>query len=89
MDDRDIADAIKLVEELVRYLFEWSIDRRPCQNHVWIGEKEPIGPFNDKKLWNEKQIKKLLLTVTVADSERFTTKNKPITYTGAFVELYN
>ena len=26
--------------------------------------------------------------MTVADPKRFTAKNKPITYTGAFVELY-
>ena len=30
-----------------------------------------------------------MLTVTVADPERFTPKGKPVTYTGAFVELYN
>ncbi len=29
-----------------------------------------------------------MLTVTVADPERFTLKGKPITYTGALVELY-
>ena len=28
------------------------------------------------------------MIVTVADPERFTAKGKPITYTGAFVELY-
>ena len=38
---------------------------------------------------SEKQIGKLLLIVTVVDLERFTVKGKPITYTGAFVELYN
>lgn len=27
--------------------------------------------------------------MTVADPERFTLKGKPVTYTGAFVELYN
>ena len=27
--------------------------------------------------------------MTVADPERFTSKDKPITYSGAFVELYN
>ena len=31
----------------------------------------------------------LLLTVTVADPERFTFKSKPVTYTRVFVELYN
>ncbi len=29
-----------------------------------------------------------MLTVTIADLERFTLKGKPVTYTGAFVELY-
>ena len=45
-------------------------------------------PTNERKPWNGKQIEKLLLIVTVADPERFTAKGKPITYTGAFVELY-
>ena len=27
--------------------------------------------------------------MTVADPEKFTPKDKPVTYTGAFVELYN
>ena len=35
-----------------------------------------------------KTIEKLLLIVTVADPEQFMAKAKPITYTGAFVELY-
>ncbi len=30
-----------------------------------------------------------MLTVIVADLERFTLKSKPVTYTEAFVELYN
>ncbi len=30
-----------------------------------------------------------MLTLTVADLERFTLKNKLVTYTEAFVELYN
>ncbi len=30
-----------------------------------------------------------MLTVTVADPERFTLKGKPVIYTGAFVEVYN
>ena len=30
-----------------------------------------------------------MFTVTVADPERFTPKSKSVTYTGAFVELYN
>ena len=31
----------------------------------------------------------LLLTVTIADPKRFTLKNKLVTYTRAFVKLYN
>ena len=51
---------------------------------------EPINqPSNKKKPWNGKLIRKLLLTVTVTDPEWFTPKGKPVTYTGAFVELYN
>ncbi len=30
-----------------------------------------------------------MLTVTVVDPERFTLKDKPVTYTEAFVEFYN
>lgn len=44
---------------------------------------------NNRKLQNRKQIRKLLLTKTVADLEQFTAKNKQITYTEVFVELYN
>ena len=44
---------------------------------------------NEGKPWNGKLIRKLLLTVTVGDLERFTLKDKPVTSTGAFVELYN
>ena len=51
--------------------------------------REPIHePTNERKSWNGKQIRKLLLIVTVADPERFTAKGKQITYTGTFVELY-
>ena len=39
--------------------------------------------------WNGKLIRKLLLIVTVADPEWFTLKDKPVIYTGAFVEIYN
>ena len=36
-----------------------------------------------------KLIEKLLLIMTIVDPERFTPKGKPITFIGAFVELYN
>lgn len=44
---------------------------------------------NEKKSWNSKLMKKLLLTITVANLKRFTFKNKPIIYTRTFVKLYN
>ena len=51
---------------------------------------EPINqPSNKRKPWNGKLIRKLLLTVTVVDPKRFIPKSKLVTYTGAFVELYN
>lgn len=34
-------------------------------------------------------IKKLLLTITVADAQRLHRKGKTVIYTGAFVEIYN
>ena len=52
--------------------------------------KEPINqPSNKGKLWNGKLIRRLLLTMIVPDLERFTHKGKRVTYTRAFVELYN
>ena len=65
--------------------------------YQWTPSSEPYmdsrgeliyEPINKKKLWNRKQIVKLLLIVTVADPKRFTAKGKSITYTEAFVELY-
>ena len=89
MDGKDIADATKLVNELVRCSLVWGTDGRPRQDHIWIGGGEPIHePTNERKPWDGKQIGKLLLIVTIADPERFMAKGKPITYTGAFVELY-
>ena len=50
---------------------------------------EPINrPSNKGKPWNDRLIGRLLLTVTVADPERFTHKGNSVTYTGACVELY-
>ena len=46
-------------------------------------------PRKKGKPWNSKLIERLLLTVTMADPERFIPKDKPITYIGALVELYN
>ena len=64
--------------------------QQPCQDHIWIGGRELINqPSNKEKTWNGKLIGRLLLTMTVADLERFTPKGKSVTYTGAFVELWN
>ncbi len=86
MDGKDISDATKLVKEHVRCSLEWGTSGQPRQDHIWIRGREPR---NERKSWNGKLIVKLLLTVTVADPERFTLKGKPVIYTGAFVELYN
>lgn len=50
MNGKDIADAIKLVKELMQCSLVWSTDRRPCQDHIWIGEGELIDkPTNERK----------------------------------------
>ena len=59
---------------------------QPRQDNIWIGGGEPR---NEKISWNGKLIGKLLLTITVVDPERFTLKENPVTYTRAFIELYN
>lgn len=40
-------------------------------------------------LWNDKLIRKLLLTVTMANLERFILKNKLVTYIRELVKLCN
>ncbi len=59
---------------------------QPWQDYIWIGGGEPR---NEGKPWNGKLIRKLLLTVTVVDPERFTPKSKSVTDTKALVECYN
>ncbi len=86
MDGKDISDVTKLGKEHVRFLLEWGTSGQLRQDHIWIGGREPR---NEGRPWNGKLIRKLLLTLTVADPERFTLKGKPVTYIGAFVELYN
>ena len=55
-----------------------------------MGARKPNNwPSNRRKLWNSKLIEKLWVTMTLADPERFTLKDKPVTYTCAFVKLYN
>lgn len=53
-------------------------------------EKKPINQSNNKKkLKNSKVIRKLLLTITIANSKWFIPKNKLNTYTVIFIKLYN
>lgn len=59
------------------------------RSRIDSGKKSEDELFNDRKLWNRKQRRKLLLIVIFADLEQFTAKSKSIIYTGAFVELYN
>ncbi len=90
MDKKDIVDVTKLVKKLAQCLLEWGSDKFLHQDYVWIGKREPEnGLLKDKKSWNRKQIGKLLLILTIADSKQFTDKSKSITYIRAFVELYN
>lgn len=44
---------------------------------------------NEEKLWNNKLIGRLLLTVTVTDSKLFTFRNKLVIYIAAFFVLNN
>lgn len=53
-------------------------------------EEEQINwPGNERKIKNSKLIKKLLLTVNMADLKWFTPKGKSVTYTEVFVEIDN
>lgn len=52
-------------------------------------KKSINGPINEKKLQNGKKIRKLLLTVTVVNLERFIIKSKSIIYIEVFIEIYN
>lgn len=90
IDDKDIADATKFLKKLMRFFLAWSINRYFCQNTILIrGEKSIIGPINEKKSWNRNRIRKILLTVIVADSRQFTMKKQPFLYTRVFIELDN
>ena len=86
MDKKDISDATKLVKEHVQYSLKWGTSGQLRQDHIWIRKGEPK---NEGSSWNGKLIRKLLLTITVADPERFTPKGKPVIYMRVFVELYN
>lgn len=44
---------------------------------------------SEKKLQNIKLIRKLLSIIIVADQKQFITKDKLVTYTRTFAELYN
>ncbi len=86
IDGKDILDATKQVKKHVQYLLEWSNSGRSQQDYIQITEGEPR---NKGRPWNGKLILKLLLTIIVPNSERFTPKGKSVTYTGVLVELYN
>ena len=74
----------------MQYLLEWGFDKHLCQDYMWIRKRKPEDkPLNNRNLWNKKQIRKLLLIVTIADLKQFTDKNKSNTYIGTFIELYN
>lgn len=88
MDDKDITNVTKLFKEMVQYLLDLSINNCPQYDYIFIRGRE-AEDFNDRKSWNGKQIRKLLLIVIVADLDRFTTKSKLITYIRVFVKLYN
>ncbi len=50
MDGKDIADATKLVKELMQYLLKSGSNKYFCQDYVWIRGKEPQdGLLNDRK----------------------------------------
>ena len=50
IDGKDIADATKLVKELVRCSLVWSTNGRPRQDHIWIGGGEHIHePTNERQ----------------------------------------
>ncbi len=90
MDDKNIADVAKLVNEYVKYLLEQGTRKQPYQDHIQIVGRKPINQSSDeKKPWNNKLIRKLLFTVTMVDPEPFTLKGKLVIYTGVFVEFYN
>ena len=42
IDGKDIADATKLVNELLRSSLVWGTNGHPHQDHIWIGEGELI-----------------------------------------------
>ena len=74
----------------MQYLILWGTSGQFCQDHILIGGGESINRLSNKeKPWNGKLIRRLLLTVTIADPEWFIPKDKPITYTWAFFKLYN
>ena len=81
------------------YFGRYQVSKRTYTMFVDVGYQRsaPIRPYinreresrNEKRPWNSKLIRKLLLTVIVADLEWFTPKSKPVIYIGALVELYN
>lgn len=88
MDGKDIVYITKLIKELVQYLLQWGSDKCSFQDHVYIRERKSENvPFNNRNSWNRKQIRKLLFIMTIIDLEKFTNKDKLITYIEVFVKL--
>lgn len=90
IDDKDISDVIELINKHMKCLMEWGTNRQLCQDHIQINGTELINQrVKKKKPQNGKLIEKLLLIITMANSKRFTPKNKLVIYTVTFVELDN
>ena len=48
-----------------------------------------VNELDERSLWENKIVERLLLTITVADPQQLDQKRKPLIYTKAFVEIYN
>lgn len=67
MNGKNIANATKLVKKLMQYKLEENMNKCTYQNHIQIEEKKYVELFNDKKLYNRKQIRKLFLIMNVVN----------------------
>lgn len=82
-----------------RYFERCQVYKITCTIFVRVEHHQsaPTEPYmdregelrNEEKSWNRKLIERLLLTITVAEPERFTFKGKLVIYTRAFVGFYN
>lgn len=88
MIGKDIADIVKLIKEIMQYFLRQNTHNHSYHKFIKIEGKKPED-LNVTKAQNKKQIRRLLLTITVIDSEWLTAKSKLITDTEEFIELYN